>query len=88
MQKSMPYIKFMPLSKGTTNEEIVEYMDCHTEEGIFLIYLRCKYKCDKEWEYIIDACCLEGSNDILWLHDWWEGQEDVEYLGITQILYN
>ena len=88
MKNFMPDIIFVPLAKGTTKEDIINHMACHADERIFLVYLRCKYSYEKEWEYIIDACCIEGSNDILWLHDWWEGQDDVEYLGITQISYN
>ena len=88
IENLMPDIKFVHFAKGVTEEDIINHMNCHTDEGIFLVYLRCKYSYEKEWEYIVDACCIEGFDNILWMHDWWEGQEEVEYLGITQLSYN
>lgn len=81
----LPDIKFVPFQSGTTEKDLIEYMATHWEEHIFLVHLRCRYKHEKQWEYITDACSLCGFDDILWLHDWFEGQEYVEYLGITQM---
>ena len=80
----LPDIKFVPFQAGTTRKDLIEYMATHWEEDIFLVHLRCRYKHEKQWEYITDACCLCGDG-ILWLHDWFEGQQYVEYLGITQM---
>ena len=80
----LPDIKFIPL-QGMTVDDLVNYMQEHTDEHVFLVHLRCRYEYGKEWEYITDACCLKNFEDVLWMNDWWEGQEYVEYLGITQI---
>lgn len=81
----LPDIRFVPFESGATEKDLIEYMSANYEESTFLVYLRCRYEHEKLWEYIIDACCLCNSNDILWMNDWFEGQQHVEYLGITQI---
>lgn len=83
--KFLPDIKFVPFQDGTTEKDLVEYMATHCEENIFLVHLRCRYEHEERWEYITDACCLYNFDDILWLNDWYEGQQHVEYLGITQM---
>lgn len=80
----LPDIKFVSLKPDATEKDLIEYMAAHYEEHVFLVHLRCRYEHEKQWEYITDACCLCGSDDILWLSDWHEGQQRVEYLGITQ----
>ena len=81
---SLPNIKFIPF-KGATVNELVNYMQEHTDEHVFLVHLRWQYEYEKEWEYITDACSLCNFDDILWMTDWHEGQQYVEYLGITQM---
>ena len=81
----LPDMKFMPLKYDTTEKDLIEYMATHYEENVFLVHLRCKYENEKEWRYITDACSLCNFDDILWLHDWYEGQQHIEYLGITQM---
>ena len=84
--KILPDIKFVPLQTGTTEKDLVEYMKAHYEESIFLVHLRCRYEYEKQWEYITDACCVCNFDDVLWMSDWHEGQQHVEYLGITQMV--
>ena len=43
----MPKINFVPLKQGITDDELNEYM-VNSYDTNFLIYLRCKYKTDKE----------------------------------------
>lgn len=81
----LPNIKFTPFKQGATQEDLVEYMQTRTNEFVFLVFLRCRYKYEDKWTYITDACSLCGFDDILWMTDWYEGQEYVEYLGITQM---
>lgn len=81
----LPGIKFVPFQNGATEKDLVEYMSAHYNESIFLVHLRCRYEHEKRWEYITDACCLCNFDDILWLNDWYEGQQYIEYLGITQM---
>ena len=83
--KILPDIKFVPFQDDVTEKDLMEYMITHYEEEIFLVHLRCRYEHEKQWQYITDACCLCGFDDILWLNDWYEGQQYVEYLGITQM---
>lgn len=80
----LPEIKFVPLPPGMSQDDLFEYMVAHGD-GTFLVYLRCRYEGQKQWEYLIEACCSCGFSDVLWMSDWWEGQQHVELLGITQI---
>lgn len=82
----MPHISFKPLKEGVTSYELSQYINSHPEEKSFMVYLRCKYKPEDEWEYIIDACAAYGyTGEIEWFTDWYEGQHYVEYLGITTV---
>lgn len=54
---------------------------------IWIIYLRCKYSHLTEWEYLIECCSLYNLDDIMWFNDWYEGQQDIEYLGVAVIDY-
>lgn len=80
----IPQINFFPLKQGITDDELNEYM-VNSDDTNFLIYLRCKYKTDKEWEYLAEAATCGFDDGIVWLNDWDEGQQDVEYLAITKI---
>lgn len=81
----LPDIKFVPLQSGTTEKDLVEHLMTHYDESVFLVQLRCRYEHENTWEYITDACSLVNFDEILWLHDWYEGQQHVEYLRITQM---
>ena len=80
----MPKINFIPLKQCITDDELNEYM-VNSDDTNFLIYLRCKYKTDKEWEYLVEAATCGFDDGIIWLNDWDEGQQDVEYLAITKL---
>lgn len=79
-----PTISFKPL-ENRDEKSVIEYMNIHPEVSNFMVYLRCKYEHQIEWEYLIEACAPDWNDEILWLIDWHEGQQDVEYLAITQI---
>ena len=81
---NLPEISFVPLQSNTL-EGLISQMQKNIFDTPFLVHLRCRYENENEWEYITDACCLENFEDVTWFSDWWEGQEHVEYLGITQI---
>lgn len=81
----LPGIKFNTLNEGVTEKNVAEIMMSHPETNAFLVFLRCKYEHETEWEYLTEACSLYNYDDIIWLNDWHEGQENVEYLGITEI---
>ena len=80
----LPEIKFVPLPAGMSQEDLIDYMDAQSSD-VFLVYLRYKYEHQKQWDYSVEACCPCGFREVLWLNDWWEGQQHVELLGITQI---
>lgn len=45
-----------------------------------------RYKYSNETEWTIDNEILECCDgQYTWKHDWWEGQEDVEYTGIIPV---
>ena len=80
----MPKINFEPLLNNSKDALLAiiryyEYASC------FLVYLRCKYSHETKWEYLIECCGLYNFNDIIWFNDWYEGQPDVDYLGIATI---
>lgn len=79
-----PCISFKPL-ENRDKKSVIEYMNSHPDISNFMVYLRCKYEHQTEWEYLIEACSPDWNDEILWLNDWYEGQQDVEYLAITQI---
>lgn len=73
---------------GSTKEEgedfIADFIDRNPDTGCWLVYLRCKYKNEKAWEYLVEAVTPYYTNeDLMWFNDWWEGQEDVEYIAIS-----
>ena len=80
----MPKINFEPLLNNS-KDALLETIRCHEYASCFLVYLRCKYSHETKWEYLIECCGLYNFNDIIWFNDWYEGQQDVEYLGIATI---
>lgn len=78
----VPDIKFVSLPKGLRECDLFEYLN---QDDTVFVWLRCKYKNDTKWEYIVDACTTGMTGEIVWFSDWWEGQEEVEYLAVTQI---
>ena len=80
----MPKINFEPLLNNS-EDTLFEIIYKNPGASCFLVYLRCKHSYQTEWEYLIECCELYGQRDIMWFNDWWEGQQDVEYLGIAVI---
>ena len=82
----MPKINFEPLLNNS-KDALLEIAQRHEYASCFLVYLRCKYSHGTKWEYLIECCGLYNFNDIMWFNDWYEGQQDVEYLGIAVVDY-
>ena len=80
----MPKINFEPLPNNS-RDALLERIYENPCVSCFLVYLRNKYKNETEWEYLIECCSLYNQYDVEWFNDWWEGQEDVEYLGVAVI---
>lgn len=54
--------------------------------GSCVIQLRYKRAQDKEWTYSNEFLQYNGNRDeFVWLNDWWEGEECVEYLGVLEL---
>ena len=81
----IPSIEFVRLKKGITEEELNDYME-ENDEGSFLVYLRYKYDFEEEWDYSIECASYDCCRDtVCWLNDWYEGQQNVEYLAISKL---
>lgn len=80
----MPKINFEPLLNNS-EDALLERIHNNSCASCFLVYLRCKYSHQTEWEYLIECCSLYNRDDIMWFNDWYEGQQDIEYLGIAVI---
>lgn len=80
----MPKINFEPLLNNSKDSFLKKVLS-NTSASCFLVYLRCKYSHETKWEYLVECCCLYNFDDIIWFDDWYEGQQDIEYLGIAII---
>lgn len=81
----IPSIEFVRLKKGITEEELDKYM-AENDDDSFLVYLRYKYDFEEEWTYSTECAAWNGCEDtISWLNDWYEGQQNVEYLAISKL---
>lgn len=80
----MPKIGFEPLL-DTSEECLLKKIAENSSASCFLVYLRCKYMHEYDWEYLVECCGIHDGNCIEWFNDWWEGQQCVEYLGIAVI---
>jgi hypothetical protein len=59
--------------------------DCgHIDD--FIVEVRYKYNHETEWNVENEILEYDGNNnEFVWLNDWYEGQEDVEYTGIIAL---
>ena len=57
----------------------------HTD---WLVKIKCKYNHDKYYKVFIEYVYIDDNNNVTFLNDWWEGQEDfesIEYIAIDDI---
>lgn len=81
----IPSIEFVRLKKGMTASELYDYME-ENDDDSFLVYLRYKYDFEEEWDYSIECASYDCCRDtVCWLNDWYEGQQNVEYLAISKL---
>ena len=81
----IPSIEFVRLKKGITEEELNDYI-AKNDDYSFLVYLRYKYDFEKEWTYSTECAAWYACEDcVSWLDDWYEGQQNVEYLAISKL---
>lgn len=81
----IPSIEFVRFKKGITEEELNDYME-ENGDGSFFVYLRYKYDFEEEWTYSIECALYDYCKfTVCWLNDWYEGQQNVEYLAISKL---
>lgn len=86
MDIKLPETKWfnIPCNNQTDAELFIEnYMSNNYNTGTWLIYLRYKYDYEKEWTYSIEAADCGFPIGLTWFNDWWEGQQDVEYIAMS-----
>ena len=86
MSMEFPVLRFEALAERT-EDALKRYIwdKKHSMANGFLVCLRMKYAFEKEWGYLIEFCRPYDGDGIMWDMDWWEGQQDVEYLGICEV---
>lgn len=86
LQVKMGFIELQDKTEGGLGRFVWEGK--HSDANGYLVLLRQKYDCDAEWEYRIEFCRQDYSNlTVCWDMDWWEGQQQVEYLAVCVIPY-
>ena len=81
----IPSIEFVRLKKGMTDSELNDYI-AENDDYSFLVYLRYKYDFEEEWTYSTECAEWNACEDcVSWLNDWYEGQQNVEYLAISKL---
>lgn len=81
----IPSIEFVRLKKGMTDSELNDYI-AENDDYSFLVYLRYKYDFEEEWTYSTECAAWNACEDcVSWLNDWYEGQQNVEYLAISKL---
>lgn len=66
--------------EGVLIEKILDHPEC----DCFVVYLKYKYDYEEEYVYTAQPCSITwgGNTAIMWFNDWWEGQQDVEYISV------
>lgn len=66
---------------------LIEKILNHPECDCFVVYLKYKYDYEEEYVYTAQPCNITwgGNTVIMWFNDWWEGQQDVEYISVMGI---
>lgn len=79
-----PKLEWRPLI-NKTEDELTRCLQQHGNDAI--VFLRCRYSGETKWEYLTECCCpcYPNNRDIMWFNDWYEGQQEVEYLAVYYI---
>ena len=76
------------MNTGIEYNDIRRFVEKLTENDdySFLVYLRYKYDFEEEWTYSTECAAWNACEDcVSWLNDWYEGQQNVEYLAISKL---
>lgn len=90
MEEKLPLLSWHRIPK-MNQDDAEQYISTRMTEhydGAWIIYLRYKYEYESIWTYACECASPGYPNeyDICWLNDWWEGQQDVEYIAMTEIV--
>lgn len=72
-----------------SKEEFEKMLDKMAPQD-YVVKIRLKYKSDLTWTYTNQVLSYDGEggmHSMVWLNDWWEGQEDVEILACVPVFY-
>ena len=68
----------------TSDDKLGEILSHYCEADCFVVYVKYKYDYEEHYTYSAEPCSFDW-DDITWLNDWWEGQQDVEYISVMVI---
>ena len=51
----------------------------------YIVRVRYKYSFEEKWTYSNEYLEYDGPAGWCWIYDWYEGQQDVEFLGFMAI---
>lgn len=67
-------------------EEFNKWLDKLEYLGDMIVSIKLKYDHEKEYRYTNEYLSYEGNfGEWVWKHDWWEGEQEVEYLGAIMV---
>ena len=56
----------------------------------WVVLIKCKYNWENTYHTFIEYAYIDEDNNVCWLNDWYEGQDDysrIEYCAIDEIAY-
>lgn len=59
----------------------------HTD---WIVKIKCKYNFDSSYHTFIEYAYIDEDNNVCWLNDWYEGQDDyekIEYCALDELVY-
>lgn len=90
MEEKLPLLSWhrIPKMNQDAAEQYISTRMSEYYDGAWIIYLRYKYDFENKWTYSFESAspdCI-GGYGLCWLNDWWEGQQDVEYIAMTEMI--
>lgn len=77
------YDVFYTLLPENTNEDIImEYLNPNKN---YSVIMRTRYSSTDKWYYSNELCTTKIMEGILWLNDWDEGQQYVDFIAFAEI---
>ena len=68
------------------DEEFNKFLDNLEYLGAMIVRIKLKYEHEKDYHYTNEYLSYNGNTgEWDWENDWWEGQQDVQYLGAIMV---